>query len=100
MPGRCGLLAAALATSPGPVHAPARASWRMPEGGGSRWRARVGQATRRPGAASPKAAVLARGDDPPEPPETAVGRATRRPVGQATRRPGAASPKAAVLAQG
>src|SRR5215467_10838827 len=34
MPGRCGLLAGALATSPGPVHAPARASWRMPEGGG------------------------------------------------------------------
>src|SRR5215470_5682801 len=34
VPGRCGLLAGALATSPGPVQAPARASWRMPEGGG------------------------------------------------------------------
>src|SRR5262245_46684188 len=27
MPGQCGLLAGALAASPGPVHAPARASW-------------------------------------------------------------------------
>src|SRR5689334_1921041 len=93
----------------------------MPEGGGSRWRARVGQGTRRPEAASPRAAVLARGDDPPEPPE-AAGQGTRRPeaaspraavlargddppeppeaAGQGTRRPEAASPRAAVLARG